>query len=430
MTARADPVTMRVGLYANRWVCRRDQRRHPNRKAARDAPSVGQGEQVQPFAFRLSPYRCALLFVVLTCAGGCYHKVNSAPGETFSAGYILADKQPKFSHDFIVRNTTGRPVEIHNVVKSCTCSSFELGNYRLAAGEATKLTIKVDVINSYMHKLATCVLKTDHPTFNDWNYTITFVSVPFVVADPDVLNLGSFTADGGNLGTARNATLDLFADSKIELARHNFTVPDELELEGVSSPEVRQLQRGVWNSKYDVSIRLSPKGRETVLRNAQSGIITKAIQLAAGAAKSRRWQYSVYWQVRASLEFHPSCLSFGNLLDGTDDHCKSVVISSTTAQKFRIVSVKRESRDVRIETAVEKTDDAVRQLVKFKALRYADTGGRPTDSAVRFLSGTIHVQTSDRLRPTVEIPWSAVLDPSVERRSEANPQKGSPELKL
>ena len=143
-------------------------------------------------------------------------------------------------------------MEIRSVVKSCSIRIVQLGKYRLGSGEATKLTIHVDVINSYTHRVATCVLKTDHPTFRDWAYRVAFVSVPFVVAAPDVLNLGSFAVDGRNLDTVKRATLDLFADAKVNLAPPNFTVPDELELDDLSSPEVRSFNAtcGTLNTRF------------------------------------------------------------------------------------------------------------------------------------------------------------------------------------
>ena len=169
----------------------------------------------------------------------------------------------------------------------------------------------MDVINSYIHKVATCVLKTDHPTFKDWAYTVCIRVCSLRCGRSGCAQPWSPSRlDGRNLDTVKRATLDLFADSKVDLARANFTVPDELELDDLSRPEVRQLQRGVWNTKYQLSIRLSPKGREKVIRNTQSEIVTEAIHLASGPAKSRQWQYSVYWQMQASLESHPSCPEF------------------------------------------------------------------------------------------------------------------------
>ena len=182
---------------------------------------------------------CAHL-LLLTCIPGC---ARGVPGETFTAGYILPEKQSKVTHDFVVTNTTSEPVKIDSVDRSCTCTSFKLEKYQLAPGETTKLTIDVDVNPGYMQKSATCVLKTDHPRFKNWSYTTKFVSLPFMVADPSDLNLGSFTVNGKNANAVQHATLDLFADSSIELTRASFSVPDEIEFNILRNPEVRRLQR-------------------------------------------------------------------------------------------------------------------------------------------------------------------------------------------
>jgi Protein of unknown function (DUF1573) len=360
------------------------------------------------------------------CLCGCYHRVTSAPGETFSAGYIFADKHPRVGHDFVVRNTTSEPVTIHHVEKSCTCTSFKLGKYQLAPGEATTLTIHVDLTPTYMQKFATCVLKTNHPRLKDWAYNIQFISLPFVVADPSDLNLGSFTVDGQNLNAVQHATLDLFAESNIELTRDNFSVPDELELSILSGPEVRRLQRDVWKTRYQVAIGLSSKGCEAVLHDSRTGLITKTVQLSAGESRSRQWHFSVYWQAVPPLVSHPEYLSFGNLLDEMDNHWRSVVISSTTRDKFRIVSAKNQSRDVRIEFSVDSPGDAPRHCVKFRVPQQDDAQGQSADGTRRFLSGTVHVQTTGKPLPAVEIPWSAMLDPSVKLRPSADQPKTSP----
>jgi len=347
-----------------------------------------------------------LAFLLLMCISGC---APTHPGETFFAGYISPDKQSNVSHAFVVKNTTSDPVEIRTVDRNCTCTSFELGKYRLARGEPTTLTINVDVLGTFMTRTAACFLKTDNPRFKDWSYSLTFVSTAFAVADPNVLNLGSFNLDGLNLDAVKEVTLDLFADSKIELARDDFTVPDEIELNVLSKAEVRKLQRDMWKTTYKVSIGLSAQGRQMALRNAGAGIVTKTIELTTDGPKSRRWQYSVYWQTLASLQSHPSYLSFGNLLDATDDHRRRVVISSTTGERFRILSVNCPSRDVRIEPTFDAADEVPRQTVDFDVPRDSTVEPRLNDSSTRFFSGTIQVQTTNKFQPLVKIPWSAML---------------------
>ena len=152
------------------------------------------------------------------------------PGETFFAGYISPDKQTTVGHTFIVRNTTNDAVEIRSVDKLCSCTSFELGKYRLERGESTTLVVNVDVLRGFMTRTTACILRTDHPKFKDWTYGITFVSTPFAVAAPSVLNLGYLKPDGQNPDTVKELTLDLFTESAIELERGNFTVPDEIDL--------------------------------------------------------------------------------------------------------------------------------------------------------------------------------------------------------
>ena len=111
-------------------------------------------------------------------------------------------------------------------------------------------------------------------------------------------------------------------------------------------------------------------------------------------------------------------------------HRRSVVISSTTGQKFRITSVKVQRQDVRIESSVDMTDEAPRQRVTFEALDYDDSKSASADGKRRFLSGTLQVHTTDKLRPVVEIPWSAMLDSSFKLDSEADSAKSSSERRL
>jgi uncharacterized protein YceK len=360
---------------------------------------------------------CIFCLLALTLNSGCSRIV---PGESFSAGYIFPDKQSKVIHDFVVKNTTSEPVNIRAVEKTCSCTSFKLGKYQLAPGEATTLMVEVDVINSYLQKFARCTLKTDHHTFKDWAYTVTFVSLPFVVAEPAVLNIGSFTVDGRNADAINHATIDLYADSKIELTHDNFILPEEINLEISSGPESRQLQRGVWNTRYELSIGLSNKGRETIIHNVRSDINNKFVQLRTGGPNSRSWQYSIYWRTLASLESHPSVLSFGNLSDDRDDHCRSITISSTIGGKFRIVTTKSQSQHIRVESYVDTAGEESQHRLRFKAIGQGSSNGPMTDGpSRRFLSGTIQVQTTDKIRPVLDIPWSAIEDTSVKPHSRA-----------
>jgi hypothetical protein len=368
--------------------------------------------------------------LVVICTAGCERKVTSAPREAYWAGYIFSDKQPKVTRDFTVRNPSTETVRILKIERSCACASFSLEKFALAPGEATKLTINVDVPRTYLQKSASCILKTDHPRFKDWVYAVEFVSLPFIVADPEALNLGSFSVDGRGLDAVQHATLDVFADQKVELTDHNFVVPEEIELNVSPAAEARRLQAGVWDTRYQIAVRLSKKGREVVIHSSLSGLTTKTIKVTARESTTSRWQYSVYWQMSPPLEGHPSYLAFGNLMDDSDPHSASVTISSTTSEQFRIVSIESQSREIQVDATVDSPDMALQHRLRFRAKGRMRPGGSAADEPRRLLSGTIHVRTTGTVRPILEIFWSATLDRSAKVRPQEDRPKSSSEPRL
>lgn len=367
------------------------------------------------------PIGAAIIFI-LTCVWGCAPR-SRVPGESFSAGYILSEKQSHVSHEFVVRNTTSQPVKIQKVDKTCTCTSFKLANYQLAPGESTTLTVDVDVPKSYSKRSASCVLRTDYARFKSWTYTIEFVSLPTVVMDPADLNLGSFATDGKNLNAVHQVALDLFARSKIELTAGSFTVPEKVELILSSGPEFRRLQRDVWHTRYKVSIGLNAIGQEEVYRGSRFGIINNTIQVTvSGSAK--RWPFSVFWQRLAPLESHPAYLSFGNLLDDTDDHHRRITIISVTGEKFRIISIENQSKDMEFRSSADTATMATQHIVTLTP-RHAIATGRVSQEPRRFLAGEIRIETSDTLQPVVKVPWSAMLDGTKQQRAGASQSTSS-----
>jgi Protein of unknown function (DUF1573) len=370
-----------------------------------------RGSRIERLAERyaLGVFRSILGVLLLssTFLAGCARRI---PGEKFDAGYILTEKQSSVTHDFVVANTMSQRVKILDVEKTCGCASFSLGKYELASGESTSLTIKVEAPNGYMRKYAACVLKTDHPKFRDWSYTVQFTSLPFVVAEPEVLNLGCLKAGDGDANVTEHATLDLFADRRVELTRASFVAPDEIDMSISSKPEVRRLQRGIWNTRYSINVGLKLRGPGAPSHDSPSGVVTKAIRLEAKAPDSRRWDYSVYWQELPPLDVHPSYLVFGNVLSETGHDHVSVLLSSTTGEGFRVLSVSDRSHNITIESAIDSSSEARQHRIVFKKPRPYEPGGVASTQSKRFLSGTIQVRTTSQLRPLVEIPWSAMVE--------------------
>ncbi len=355
-----------------------------------------------------APAMCTLP-VALLATFGCGQGTHWTPGETYNAAYILADRQSRVSHTFTVRNPSAHLVRIDKVERTCGCTSFTLDKSQLAPGESTRLHMDVDVPNVYMQKAATCILKTDHPRFRDWTYTIQFVSLPPVVTDPTTLNLGAFNISDDGRRSVHKVMLDVFSDSEIVLNKNDFIIPEEIDLEISPTHEARRLKHAIWNTRYQVSVQLSSQGRESLRRSAATGIIAKTVRLSGSTFG--QWTYPIFWERRSPLVSHPSFLSFGNLLsDGNDSHAREVVISSTLNKKFKIISVKNQSVEVPLEATFDSSNEDVYHKLKI-IIR------EPRHACNRFLSGSLIVETTERLQRTLEIHWSAIADPPNEARS-------------
>ena len=81
-------------------------------------------------------------------------------------------------------------------------------------------------------------------------------------------------------------------------------------------------------------------------------------------------------------------------------------------EEFRILSVKCESPEVRIESLYGTSEEAASQRVTLKAAKCKD-------SKRHYLTGLIQVNTTAKVQPIVEIRWSATLDRSLGLRAKA-----------
>ena len=62
----------------------------------------------------------AAILATMACGmTGCAVRIQPAPGESFNAGPIFAERISHLRHTFIVRNTTGKRTKILEVRASC-----------------------------------------------------------------------------------------------------------------------------------------------------------------------------------------------------------------------------------------------------------------------------------------------------------------------
>jgi hypothetical protein len=359
------------------------------------------------FLLQMAGYITSALVVIALC--GCTSHPSQAPGAFYSAGYILADDQSQVTHKFVVRNTTTEPVKILNVVKSCTCTSFELGSRELRPGDTTALSMSVDINKDYLKKSASCILTTDHPKFNRWVYTIQVVSLPPVLLNPRDVDLGSMAPGGLNNPLVQEVTLDFFAKKKTVVTLNNFVVPPELELSLDPDVEVQRIQRDIWRTSYKAMIGLTQGGRRAVPEDARSGIINRTISINGIDANAARRQYSVYWRNPPRIQSHPSYIIFGDLKSLNPLETRRLIVSSASGATFKILGVESNSASVQIDATVDSDEQLSKHALIVKARHR--TGIEPsTNERRRYFSGNIQVQTTDQIQPVVNVPWTAYLE--------------------
>ena len=338
--------------------------------------------------------------VALVLNSSCTRAKRTAPGETFSAGFVFPDQESAVTRDFRVINTTSRTVRISRVERSCSCASYRLENYELQPRGSTTLSMTVDVPKGYMQKSASCILVTDDPTFPNWTYSIVLTSLPFVVAQPDTLDLGSVDTAKAAQAISSHVNIDIYSRTKVSLVREDFAVPRDMELRIVSGPTFRKIRRDIWNTKYELSVGLAGLA-DASGDGGLFSVSTRAIELTAPGGE--RWSYPVYWRTTPLLACHPTVLNFGNLLDKADEHVRVVTLCCVGDRKFRILSISADVPGVAIDADFNSTRVASVHRVSIKMGACKPIGSQ-------LLAGKIRIQTSETLQPAVDLPWSAMLD--------------------
>jgi hypothetical protein len=280
----------------------------------------------------------------------------------------------------------------------------------LLPGESTTLTINVSVPKRLQRRVAPCFLDTDHPRFKSWEYNLEFVSLPPVVADPDILDLGGIYPGSDLEKSAQNVTINLFSKLPIELAEKDFEVPDTLDLKIVDTPSVRKLQHGIIHVRHTLSIALK-RGRLSRESNEGPPVSNATIHLKS--AGIHPWSYTVVWRLLPHLVVSPSLLSFGNVRRADEYVAMSVTIASPNGRSFRLTSVANDCPDLQIGAQFDSTRDAPEHRVEFAIRRYEG-------SKTGYLAGAFRVETTDRLKRLVTIPWTAVLGPAEGPRRPSN----------
>lgn len=330
------------------------------------------------------------------------------PGEFFDSGKLIVSRTSTLKHTFQVTNSTSRPVRIQGETHSCGCTDIELRQVVLDPGESTPLTMTVRLPTGLVEREVGCTVKTDHPRFPEWNYTLRYATFPVARIATERIDLGTISLgeaqdddQPGRVDSAEQTWLELYTSGD-EAAPEFGTIvgPDELIADLDPNPIRKSLGGGVERIRHRLSVSLRP-GMSSAGTYARS----LSLPIAGGPSVST----TVVWSAKAPVVSTPAQVHSGMLTPGADAVTRKLLIRSSDGRQFRLLPDDPGPSEGLVPAIHGIAADAPPSTshIATLALTIPETeSGRAFEGAVRF-------RTDIADFPEVRIPWSVFL-----RRSE------------
>jgi hypothetical protein len=329
---------------------------------------------------------------------GCRPKPHSAPGEVCDAGAVFASITPKYEHTFKIQNTTGVDVTILDENHSCSCTEVVFQKGILRAGETMPLTLKVKVHPTYSDLTIGCRLRTDHPRFPEWPYTLHLESFPVARMAPERVDLGIFDLVEGNSGSSRadaESWVEIFSPpgSSTQPVPVSAKSTDGVAIDVDPRPSVDTMKSGVKRSRY--LLRMS---FDAIKNQTMTGF--QAHPIVVHLNDGHTVEGMVCWGVSMPLVCTPARLHFGSVPVSELPRKQKVIVRSRDRKPFRILSVDAD-REIAVTAGggigPESRPNSDQELeLTLAASREVKTPAR---------SGVIQIRT-DAALPAVHVPWS------------------------
>ena len=131
----------------------------------------------------------SLSATALLACSGCGDSPVKSPN-SIDLGYVLRSRTPKPAYSFQLKNEKLKILRISSITKSCACTSVRIDSRAIAPHQSATLTLDVDVGDVYARKSVSGTVTTDDPDAPRRVFTLTFESLPRILPQPTVLQLG------------------------------------------------------------------------------------------------------------------------------------------------------------------------------------------------------------------------------------------------
>jgi len=324
---------------------------------------------------------------------------EAAPGATFDAGAVFYETTPRVTHTFRLLNTTGRPVRVEEIRKSCTCTEATFDRNSVAPGESVNLTMVVQAQPTFREWNVSSSLVTDDPVDPFWTCYLRFRTYPQAQFERPVVDLGRVKTTSTDLGDGMTTYFEIFEPAQGERRpRSDFDLsyPPTLIVERGAEPAVDLLDSGrVRRLRYPIHLGVASATARQLTTGAQTAC------LVARTAAGLNLSTTATWTSHTPILAAPSNLSFGIVRVDGERVSRKLVLRANDGQPFRILSVTSDSPTVSLGVS----PDVMKQPATSHTVELAYHRGAPSP---QFPGGQIVVQTDRPEMPTLQLPWSAI----------------------
>lgn len=269
--------------------------------------------------------------ILIACAG-CRDSPGKSPN-SIDLGYVLCGRTSKLAYPFQLNNDTSKILHILKITKSCACKSARIDSQAIAPHQSAILTLDVDVGDVHARKSVSGVVTTDDPDAPRRVFTLTFESLPRILPQPTVLQLGLVNLPSTSEGAppelpAGDVTVDLFGPAGV--ARDDaisIEAPPDLIVDRVGSPAASTLPNAVSMTRHRLRVGLKPEA------GSVSGAHVRSFNVKT--ADGRTVSVSVCWRGEGPFTVSPARLHFG-------------AIRPDSTPSERLLMIRAQSRPIRV----------------------------------------------------------------------------------
>jgi len=251
-------------------------------------------------------------------------------------------------------------------------------------------------------------LVTDNPDFPEWLYVVDYESVPRLTVDNQYLHIGTFRepqvaagVEHPNIESDARLVVNMFNQGpKPDGTPPQIKVDKNIQVQLQADGPPERMTRNIWNQKYNADLHVAG------INTNASGTHNQPIVFTS--PDGDQVTSIIAWRIDKQISVTPSAVQFGFVKGEEPSKPRRVILRSPANREFRIVNV-----DSNVQTGGPtldvKSEPAMRSAAPTHVLTMVFKKGDGDGASEQ--SGKLTVRTDSTEFPTLDIPWTAFLEP-------------------